>query len=151
MKFICDDNLGKLAKFLRILGYDCLFFENILDRELLSLALKQDRLILTRDTKILKLKVAAKSLLIKSEDPYEQVKQVLSDLKLEPEKADFFSRCLVCNQVLERIEKEKIKDRVYPYVYQTQENFVICPKCKKIYWAGTHIEDMEKKLKRIVG
>jgi hypothetical protein len=151
MKFICDDNLGKLAKFLRILGYDCLFFENIIDRELLSLALKQDRLILTRDTKIIKLRVAAKSLLIRSENPNEQLKQVLSELNLVPQKEKFFSRCLLCNEVLEKIEKEKIKEKVYPYVYQTQENFVICPKCKKLYWAGTHISDMEKKIKEMLG
>jgi len=74
------------------------------------------------------------------------LKQVVKHFELKPDKKLFFSRCLLCNQVLEKVEKEKIKDRLYPYVYQTQENFVHCPKCDRIYWSATHVEKMIRTL-----
>jgi uncharacterized protein with PIN domain len=146
LKFICDDNLGKLAKWLRTLGYDTLFELTIEDGELVSLALKEDRIILSRDTKLSRFKIKDKYLLIQSENPLEQLKQVIDHFKLKVDGGLLFSRCLVCNQPLQEIKKEKIKDRLYPYVYQTQENFVHCSVCDRIYWAGTHVEKMAKKL-----
>jgi uncharacterized protein with PIN domain len=146
LKFICDDNLGKLAQWLRTLGYDTLFQLTIEDGELVALALKENRIILSRDTKLSRFKIKDKYLLIQSERPLEQLKQVIAHFKLKIEKDLFFSRCLVCNQVLQKVDKEKIKDRLYPYIYQTQENFVYCPVCDRIYWSGTHVEKMTKKL-----
>jgi uncharacterized protein with PIN domain len=146
LKFICDDNLGKLAKWLRALGYDTLFQLTIEDGEMVSLALKEDRVILSRDTRLSRFKIKDKYLLIQSENPLEQLKQVIDHFKLKIEEDLLFSRCLICNQSLQKVEKEKIKERLYPYVYQTQENFVYCPVCDKIYWAGTHVERMTKRL-----
>ena len=146
MKFFCDDNLGKLAKWLRILGYDTLFRLTIEDGELVSIALKENRIILSRDTKLSRFKIKDKHLLIQSEKPLEQLKQVIDHFKLKIDKDLLFSRCLVCNQVLQKVEKEKIKDRLYPYVYQTQENFVYCSVCDRIYWSATHVEKMIKRL-----
>jgi len=148
MKFICDDNLGKLTKWLRTLGYDTLFFDPIEDGELVSKALKEDRVVLSRDVNLsrFKLKLDERLLLIESERPVEQVVQVVKHFKLKTDKGLLFSRCLICNQVLEEVDKEKIKDRLYPYVYQTQSNFVHCPVCDRIYWSATHVERMIKTL-----
>jgi uncharacterized protein with PIN domain len=146
LKFICDDNLGKLAKWLRTLGYDTLFQLTIEDGELVSLALKENRIILSRDSKLCRFKIKDKYLLIQSEEPLEQLKQVIDHFNLKTEEELLFSRCLVCNQPLQKVEKEKIKERLYPYVYQTQENFVYCSVCDRIYWAGTHVERMNKEL-----
>ena len=148
MKFICDDNLGKLTKWFRTLGYDTLFFDPIEDGELVSKALKENRVILSRDTQLsrFKLKLGEKLLLIESEKPLEQVKQVVEHFKLKTDKNLIFSRCLICNQVLEKVEKEKLKDRLFPYIYQTQENFVRCPECDRIYWSATHVDKMIKTL-----
>ena len=148
MKFICDDNLGKLAKWLRTLGYDSLFFDPIEDGELVSKALKEDRILLSRDTQLsrFKLKLGEKLLLIESEKPLEQVKQLVGHFKLKITNDQLFSRCLICNQVLEKVEKEKIKDRLYPYVNQTQDNFMLCPQCDRIFWPATHVEKMIKIL-----
>jgi uncharacterized protein with PIN domain len=146
LKFICDDNLGKLAKWLRALGYDTLFKLTIEDGELVSLALKENRIILSRDTKLSRFKIKDRYLLIQSENPWEQLKQVMDHFKLKIEEDLLFTRCLVCNQSLQKVEKEKIKQRLYPYIYQTQENFVYCSVCDKIYWAGTHVERMTKRL-----
>jgi uncharacterized protein with PIN domain len=149
MKFICDDNLGKLAKWLRTLGYDTLFFDPVEDGELVARALKEDRVVLSRDAQLsrFKLKLGEKLLRIESDKPLEQLKQVARHFNLKPNKELFFSRCLVCNQPLEKVEKEKIKDRLYPYVYQTQDNFVHCPKCNRVYWSATHVERMIQTLK----
>jgi uncharacterized protein with PIN domain len=148
MRFICDDNLGKLAKWLRTLGYDTLFFDPIEDGELVARALKDDRVVLSRDTQLsrFKFKLGENLLLIQSDKPMEQLRQVLEQFKLKPDKDLLFSRCSVCNELLEKVEKEKIKDRLYPYVYKTQDHFVHCLKCDRIYWSATHVKNMAKKL-----
>ncbi len=148
MKFICDDNLGKLTKWLRTLGYDTLFFDPIEDGELVRKALEDERMVLSRDTGLsrFKLKLGEKLLFIESGKPLEQLKQVIRHFGLKTAKEHIFSRCLICNQILENIDKEKIKDRLYPYVYQTQENFMCCPECDRIFWPATHVERMIKML-----
>jgi len=151
MKFICDDNLGKLTKWLRTLGYDTLFFDPIDDGELVFQALKENRVVLSRDINLsrFKLKLGERLLLIKSEKPIEQINQVVKHFKLKTNKEQLFTRCLICNQILEDVDKEKIKDRLYPYVYQTQNSFVRCPGCDRIFWSATHVEKMIKTLSEI--
>jgi uncharacterized protein with PIN domain len=146
IKFFCDDNLGRLAKWLRTLGYDTRFQLDIEDGELVSFALKENRIILSRDTKLSRFKIKERFHLIQSEKPLEQLKQVVDHFELKIDKNLLFSRCLICNQPLQKVEKKKIKDRLYPYVYQTQENFVYCSVCDRIYWAATHVERMTEKL-----
>jgi len=146
MKFICDDNLGKLAKWLRTLGYDTLFYSTISDQELIKRALDEGRIILTRDNHLIQMKAVQNYLLVKSDQPLEQLKQAVSHFKLKKDKDKLFTRCLVCNTPLKGIEKEKIKQRLYPYVYKTQDNFVYCSSCDKIYWPATHIDRMKEKL-----
>jgi uncharacterized protein with PIN domain len=150
MKFICDDNLGKLAKWLRILGYDTLFFDSIEDGDLVARALREDRLVLSRDTQLsrFKLKLGEMLILIKTDKPLEQLKQVLEQLKLKPSKKLLFSRCLLCNEPLEDVKKEEIKDKLYPYVYRTHNQFSHCPKCDRIYWPATHVERMRERLSK---
>ena len=151
MKFICDDMLGKLARWLKVLGFDTYYEKDLPDNKLLKIALLEDRIILTRDSKIPKIRNAKNFVWIHSSDPLEQVKEVAQKLKLKIEPERFFTRCLECNGALEKIDKEKVKDKVWPYVYKTQENFVICLECKKVYWAGTHVGRMKKRLEKIVG
>lgn len=150
MKFICDDMLGKLARWLKVLGFDTYFEIDIPDNKLLKIALLEERIILTRDSKIPKIRNSKNLVWIHSSDPLEQLKEVVQKLKLQIEPERFFTRCLECNGVLEKIEKEKVKDKVWPYVYKTQEDFVICPKCQRVYWEGTHVGRMKKKLREIV-
>lgn len=146
MKFICDDNLGKLARWLRTLGYDTLFSSTISDQELIKRALDEGRIILTRDSHLIQMKAVEEHLLIKSDQPLEQLKQVVRHFKLKRDEQRLFTRCLVCNTPLKEIEKEKIKERLYPYVYKTQNHFVFCSTCDKIYWSATHIDRMKEKL-----
>jgi uncharacterized protein with PIN domain len=147
MKFICDDNLGKLAKWLRTLGYDTLFSQNIEDTELVSKALKEDRVILSRDQQLKRFKSAEKNLLLLfSNQPLEQLKEVLIKFNLRTEEKNHFTRCLVCNQVLIPVPKKEVENKVPPFVFKTQEKFFYCSKCDKFYWAGTHVKNLKKKI-----
>lgn len=147
MKFICDDNLGKLAKWLRTLGYDTLFSQDIEDTELVSTALKEDRVILSRDTELKRFKLSEKNLLLlSSNQPLEQLREVLKKFHLISEEKRHFSRCIVCNTVLVPVPKRDAENKVPPFVFKTQEKFFFCSKCDKFYWAGTHVKNLKKKI-----
>jgi len=147
MKFICDDNLGKLAKWLRTMGYDTLFFLDIEDTELFSKALKESRIILSRDTELKRFRSAEKNLLLlSSNEPLEQLKEVLKKFNSKPDEKILFTRCLVCNEVLVSVPKKEVENKVPPFVFKTQENFVYCSKCDKLYWGGTHVKNLKKKI-----
>jgi uncharacterized protein with PIN domain len=146
VKFLCDDNLGKLAKYLRVLGYDTFFRSEIEDRELLSIALNEDRIILTRDLKLRELKSSGKVILINSYDPLQQLSQVINEFQLRPRRDRSFTRCLDCNTELVQVKKEDYSDRIPPYVFRTQDRFLHCKRCDKIFWGGTHVQRMSQKL-----
>ena len=147
MKFVCDDYLGKLAKWLRTLGYDTLFSMDIEDTELVSKALKDNRIILSRDTELRRFTSTKENLLLlSSNEPLEQLKEVLKKYNLKPEQENLFTRCIVCNQVLVSVPKKEVENKVPPFVFKTQESFVYCSKCDKLYWGGTHVKNLKKKI-----
>jgi len=151
-RFIVDANLGKLAKWLRIAGYDALFIKDIDDDSLIRIGLEEGRVALTRDSHIPRRRVATsgtlKVLLIecdKVEDQLQQVAQALNlDLRCQP-----LSRCLLCNQALMPKTKEEVRELVPPYVFKTQSHFSQCPACGRIYWRGTHWDNMERELEKL--
>ena len=138
--------------FLRLLGFDTIFFCGENDTQLVNRALRENRTILTRDTLILKRKLVTggkvKAILMKSDDPEKQIQQVMGDLKLEPLIRPF-TICLEDNQVLIYRTKEEVRDRVPLYVWQTQQEYVECPRCHRIYWKGTHWQAMRHRLKKL--
>ena len=149
LKFIADAMLGRLARWLRILGHDVVYDSSISDNDLIARAIREHRIILTMDRKLTERESAKNSLLIKSPSYKEQLKQVITHYNIDY-KSGIFTRCLVCNNLLEPIEKEKIKDRIPPYVYSTQDEFDICQQCGRIYWSGTHRVKMLKMLDEIL-
>jgi len=147
MKFVCDEMLGTLAKWLRILGYDTAYVKNMEDDEILKIAEKEDRIIITRD-KVLAEK-SEKALYIDEKDLEKQIEKVFKKLNLEIDEDKILSRCILCNTPVMSIKKEKIEGKVPEHVWKTHEKFWICPKCKRIYWMGSHWNDMEEKIKKI--
>ncbi len=145
--FVADDQLGKLARWLRILGFDTLYFRTIDDRELIRKAAGERRILLTRDTGIANDPGTADCVFIQSDNWIEQLKQLITQLKLKVGPKNLFSRCLLCNSPLQPIPKADVKERVPPFVYQTQNEFVHCPSCEKIYWQGTHVSHVLDVLK----
>jgi len=149
MKFIVDCMLGKLAKWLKILGFDTLYLNRAEDSELLILARREKRVLLTKDQELLQAAAGLPSLLIKSEDWPEQLAQVLDAFRLR-DLAKPHSRCLLCNVELKSIPKRMAKNLVTPFVFARAPSFAICPSCGRVFWPGTHFEDMDLKIAGIM-
>lgn len=136
MKFILTPELGRLCRWLRILGYDAYYFKGS-DSSLIIKALEEERIIITKRRKIAEEKTI-KKIVLEHEKLGKQLNELESKLGIKFTTQALFSRCSNCNAIVAKIEKEKIKDKVPEYVYQTQEEFYRCPKCKKMFWPGTH-------------
>jgi uncharacterized protein len=144
VKFIADVMVGKLARWLRVLGFDVAYSNNYADDEIIQTAETEDRVILTRDTGLTKRRTKTRCLLVSSGNHKEQIRQVIDEFGLK----DFnvFSRCLECNALLEAVDKEDVFERIPPFVYLTQNRFAICPLCKRVYWHGTHANNMLSRI-----
>jgi uncharacterized protein len=144
LTFIADVMVGKLARWLRILGVDVLYSNTYEDDEIVRIAREENRIVLTRDTGLAARRGSVRFLLVESDDYRQQVEQVIREFGLK----DFqvFTRCLECNVLLETVDKESVFDRVPPYVYLTQERFALCPSCNRVFWHGTHADQMLKRL-----
>ena len=148
--FIADAMLGRLARSLRMLGYDVSYRPHIDDVELKREAVRERRVILTRDNEVAATRLPVRVVLIESDDHGEQLKQVVRQLELSVRGARF-TRCLVCNVPVESVPKEEVEGDVPPYVYATQERFARCPRCGRIYWAATHVANAERWLDELLG
>ncbi|MBI2868794.1 MAG: Mut7-C RNAse domain-containing protein [Chloroflexi bacterium] len=152
-KFIADHNVGKLARWLRMMGLDTILFTGGDDSEMVALALAEGRTIRTRDTEILKRRLVTsgrlKALLVESEVPEDQVRQVARAAGLAG-RVCAFTLCLECNRPLVRRTREDVKDLVPPYVFRTQEGYMQCPNCRRVYWQGTHWEAMARRLEKLL-
>jgi uncharacterized protein with PIN domain len=145
-RFVVDSMLGTLAKWLRILGYDTEYDACLNDNQLVRLARGEGRILLTRDTGLLKRK-GFRCLFIESQILEEQLLQVLETLGLPAD--NLFSRCAVCNTPLEKVPKHEAWGQVPPFVFQTQERFSLCPECNRFYWRGTHWKRMLERVKQL--
>lgn len=148
MKFIVDANVGKLAKWLRMMGHDAVFFEGKDDAEMVAQARAEKRVILTRDTHLMEWGAIRsgriKAVLLKSDEVTAQTRQVITELRLESPRP--FTVCLECNLPLEHVDRASVENDVPPYVFRTQSEFMRCPKCRRIYWRGTHWQAMTEKM-----
>ena len=151
IKFLADRMLGKLVKWLRILGFDTTYPSFDDDLSLILTARQEGRILLTRDANLIKRRNICDFLFIKSDRWEEQLLEVIKGIKL---KIDFdskiFSRCSLCNTPTKDIDKKEVKTHVPPYVFLTQDKFVYCPYCKKYYWKGTHWQRMTVKIKKLI-
>lgn len=147
MIFVADKMLGRLARWLRIMGQDVTYGPELSGAGLLRAARQQGRLILTRDRAVAK-RNPPPYLMIQSDHFREQLKQVIEECGLDPLK-DAFTRCAECNSVLESVAKSAVEDKVPPYVFATQEKFSLCLGCRRIYWPATHQERMLAELRSL--
>ena len=137
MKFILTKELGRLAKWLRILGFDAEYIRVGNSSSLIIQALREERIILTRNHHLPQAK-GIRIVVLEKEKIKEELSEVLGALNIEPVAQGMFTRCILCNTELVPVEKEKVKGKVPEYVFDTQNNFVTCPRCQRIYWQGTH-------------
>lgn len=149
-RFIADAMLGRLARWLRTLGYDTAYDDAIADAELVRRAFTEGRLILTRDRRLFDEWRIEGGLLVQADGPLEQLREVVEAFDLLPP-GRLFTRCRVCNGVLEVVERETVADRVPPRVGARARGFAVCPDCGRVYWEGTHTERMREVLARVFG
>lgn len=141
-KFIVDVHLGRMAKYLRMLGFDTLYETGYEDNTIIDISIAEDRIILTRDKLLLKSKRVVHGIRITSDDPEEQVREVVVQLSLGNQVKPF-SRCIVCNHVLEEVQKSEVEAVLPERTRQYYETFWICRHCGRVYWEGSHFERMK--------
>jgi hypothetical protein len=148
-KFILDVHLGRLSKYMRLCGFDALFANDLNDREIITISLSEQRIILTRDRSLLKTSRVTHGYWIRSSRPVEQLKETMKrfDLKsgLQP-----FTRCLECNGVLLDVTMEAVKDMLPPKTRSFYSEFKKCQTCGRVYWEGSHYERMKKFLLTVI-
>jgi uncharacterized protein with PIN domain len=148
-KFIADNNVGKLARWLRLMGYDTLLFREKDDNQMIQRALSENRVVLTKDAQFMRRRLVTNGILkaihIKQNDPKLQVQEIVKTLKLDYQFKPF-QLCLECNQVLTPRGKEEVRNLVPARVLETQTQYRECLACHRIYWPGTHWRDMVKRL-----
>ena len=147
IKFAADRMLGRLVKWLRVLGCDVIYGPHLTGYGLIRAARAEERLILTRDRR-LKQKQPPPFIFIDSDHYRDQLQQVIRECALKPGEG-LFSRCLLCNSILQAHAKETVQKLVPPYVYSSQDRFSWCPACRRVYWPATHQQKMVDALGKI--
>lgn len=143
--FILDVHLGKLARRLRLLGFDCCYRNDRDDVEIMTVALRERRIILTRDLGILKHRQVRHGYLVRSDQVDHQIREVLTRYALS-DRVQLWRRCLVCNGLLKQVPKEAILDRLEPKTRLYYETFHRCTDCARIYWQGSHFAGIRQWL-----
>ena len=147
-KFICDVHLGRLARYLRMIGFDVYYKNDLSDEKIVKISSKERRAILTRDIGLLKRNEVTHGYYVRNTKVEEQVKEIMSRFDLQKSIKEF-SRCIECNEPLVTVEKNKMLDELLPKIIQSQDEFYRCPSCKKIYWKGTHYQQMLSFIKSL--
>jgi hypothetical protein len=150
-RFIADVMLGKLATWLRLLGCDVEYFPKISDEELVGRAFRTERVILTRDTELIRRREARGiHFLVRGNDFRDQLRQVAERFSIVP-LGRIMTRCLRCNETLNAIDRSEVRERVPPYVFETVRDFKTCGRCGRVYWNGTHRDKALTEVREIFG
>lgn len=145
-KFILDVHLGKLAKALRMLGFDTLYRNDYTDRAIAQVAAEEERVVLTRDVGLLKQKVIRWGYWLRSQHLAEQLTEVIRHFQLKPGMKPF-ERCLACNGKVVPVSKESVVDALPPKTKRYFNEFFQCPSCQRVYWKGSHYDRMQAFVK----
>lgn len=150
MKLLCDVMLGKLARWLRVLGEETIYFNDAEDDELIKKAVKNNAILITRDKRLAqKARDFTKTVLLKSNSIQGQLKETLAALKIRPPKTIPQTLCPLCGSKLKKVAKKTIKAEVWPRVFKRQKAFWRCTGCRKLYWRGTHMEEIRRTIQRM--
>jgi hypothetical protein len=148
-RFVLDGHLGRLAAYLRMLGFDALWEQQPADEDLARISADERRILLSRDLGLLKRNQVTHGLFVRATDPEEQLREVVGRLHLE-RLARPFTRCLRCNGILEGVELAGVEGELPPKVRERVREVRRCAGCGKLYWAGTHHDRMSAMIRRVV-
>jgi hypothetical protein len=142
-RLVVDANAGRLARYLRLLGFDVIYRNDFTDREVAQIAQQENRIVLTRDRALLQHKIITHGYFVRADKPREQVREILTRLQLHSALRPF-TRCLRCNGELENVNKEAVLDQLEPKTRKYYQRFRRCKDCGQAYWKGSHFNRMEK-------
>jgi uncharacterized protein with PIN domain len=147
--FIADVMLGRLAKWLRIAGFDVLYSNKFSDDELIAISNGEGRVLLSRDTRLLIRKSVRDFIFLESQDIQTQIRQVFKTMNIL-RLSFLLTRCVYCNEVLVETARDSVRNSVPAFVYETQTHFRSCPMCHRIFWAGTHRRSVIRTLETLL-
>jgi uncharacterized protein with PIN domain len=148
-RFVIDTHLGRLASYLRMLGFDSLYRNDFADDELAQISALENRILLTRDRGLLKRSEVQHGYCVRESQPRRQLVEIILRFELIDSLAPF-TRCMRCNQVLERTSIDLVRSRVPARVLERHERFLLCPDCERVYWQGSHHAHMEALIAAIL-
>ena len=149
VRFVLDAHLGRLAAYLRMLGFDALYRSDYEDGELAHLSHDERRILLTRDRGLLKRSIVTHGYCVRETQPCSQLVEVVQHFDLFRLIAPF-TRCVRCNGLLERVPKEQVRDRLLPETCRHYDDFCTCRACGRVYWHGPHAERMERLIEHVL-
>lgn len=147
-QFVLDVHLGKLATYLRLLGFDALYRPNYDDQELAQLSSQEQRILLTQDRGLLKRSIVTHGYIIRSSDPEQQAIEVLERFSLQDAVAPL-ERCPRCNGMLTAVDKATVVDQLPPLTRLHYDEFVRCQRCQQVYWQGAHYDRIRQLVSRV--
>jgi len=151
MKFVADRTLGKLAKELRMLGYDTLYYRGESGYPLIKLAREENRVILTRSPRLPSKRPEDRIVRIMENKPSLQLRELAQQKVISLLEEKLFSRCLLCNLPLQQISREEAESKVPDFIFYQQNEFLQCPQCSRIYWRGSHLRNMKARIDELRG
>ena len=148
--FVADRMLGRLARMLRLLGYDTLYFPTGTLAQLQEMARQGDRILLTRGDVQKRFPALPNIYSVKSEHPPEQLRDVVAHFGLDT-RAGLWTRCTLCNALIQKVENDQVRNLLDPKILQLYQEFFRCMGCGHIYWRGSHIERITQNLQQLLG
>jgi uncharacterized protein len=149
-RFAADRMVGRLARMLRLLGYDTIYLPKLDPAGLAETAQREDRIILTRGETRQRFPAASKIFCVESEYPPEQLREVVEEFSLDP-RSGLWTRCTMCNGAITSVRKETVQSEVEPKVFEIYDEFFRCSACGHVYWHGSHVERILKNLSYVLG
>lgn len=141
LQFMVDSHLGKLAKDLRVLGFDCLYDVDYTAEKIISIAVQESKIVLTRNIGLLKSKQVSQGYWLRSQEPETQVKEVIKHFNLY-DNIKPFTRCRVCNGLIDQVSKQSVEENLPQMTKVHFQDFYQCRECRRVYWKGSHYEKM---------
>jgi uncharacterized protein with PIN domain/sulfur carrier protein ThiS len=148
-RFLADVHLGRLARYLRMLGFDCRYESSVTDRQLVRISCQEHRVLLTRDRELLMHRDLTHGIFVRGDRPRRQLLAVVDRLDLG-ECCKPFTRCMNCNSTLESVSRASVAEQVPPAVARCHRDFRRCSGCQRIYWRGTHYHRMMQLVEQLV-
>ena len=146
--FAAEKTLGRLTKWLRLLGFDTLYENNLADKKFID-ALENDRILLTRTQKIRNQFASRRIIFVESDHLEQQLKQIFRELGLKPDQTRPFSRCLLCNVRIVAVSKNGLWGLIPDYIFETHDHFKQCPQCNRVFWPGSHTRRSLAKIQQL--